>query len=161
MSINGPLKQVKKYTDGRTKQSFKDECDINLIMERAARGGTISHIAKYEGMYADFSDYDFGTHIQKLTQGREVFDGLPAEVRREFGQSPQAFFDYVNDPVNMAKPNFGLPALAKRGTQLPKKSENDADTEAALAADSEPASEKTPPSGDPQPSELPAPSGDA
>ncbi len=141
--MNGPLEQVEEYKDGRTKQSFKDECDINLIMQRAAQGGTISHVTKYEGMYADFSDYNFGIHIQKLTEGREVFDALPAEVRREFGQSPQAFFDHVNDPVNMAKPDFGLPALAKPGTQLRKISENDADTEAALAAASEPASENT------------------
>ncbi len=151
MSFKGPLTQVKNYKDGRTKQSFRDECDINLIMQRAAAGGTISHLEKYEGTYSDFSDYDFFEHTQMLTKGREVFDDLPAEVRREFGQSPAAFFKYVNDPANVNELLKKLPALAEPGTQLPKKSENDADTQAALAAASEPASENPPPTPEVEP----------
>lgn len=146
MSMNGPLKQIKKYTDGRTKQSFKDECDINKIMCRAAQGGTISHLAKYEGVYADYSDFDFHEHTTKLTKGREIFDALPAEVRHEFAQSPQAFFDYVNDPRNMADLAQKLPGLAKPGDQLIKTTPLTADEEkAALAAASELASETPPP----------------
>ncbi len=140
MSINGPLKQPKKYTDGRTKQSFRDECDINLIMQRAAQGGTISHLAKYEGTYSDFSDYDFFEQTQMLTRGREIFDDLPAELRREFGQSPAAFFQYVNDPENVKTLAEKLPALAKPGTQLIQTTAPDADTTDALASASEPAS---------------------
>ncbi len=150
MSMNGPRKQVKKYLDGRTKQSFANECDINLIMERAAQGGTISHLAKFEGIYADFSDFDFHGHIEKLTKGREVFDDLPAEIRREFAQSPADFFAYVNDPANKDRLAELLPGLAKPGTQLIKTSAPDADTEAALAAASEPASKN------PTPTEAPA-----
>ncbi len=134
MSLNGPLKQVKKYDDGRTKQSFRDECDINLIMQRAAQGGTITHLEKHSATYGDFSDFDFFEQTQMLTKGREIFDDLDAEIRREFGQNPAAFFAYVNDPVNAAKPNFGLPGLAKPGTQLPNMDPPDADREAALAA---------------------------
>ncbi len=145
MSINGPLKQVQEYDDGMTKQSYSDECDINVIMERAAQGGTISHLAKYEGTYSDFSDYDFFEQTRMLTKGREIFDDLPAEVRREFAQSPAAFFNYVNDPVNIAKENFGLPDLAKPGTQLIKTSPPTAD-ERPPAAASEPASENPTPS---------------
>ncbi len=145
MSINGPLKQVKKYTDGRTKQSFRDECDINLIMQRAAQGGTISHLTKYEGVYADFSDFDFREHETKMAEGETIFAALPAEIRREFAQSPQAFFDYVNDPANADDLRKKLPALAKPGTQLISTAAPDADEEAALAAESEPASEKPTP----------------
>ncbi len=150
MSLNGPRKQVKKYTDGRTKQSFKNECDINKIMARAEKAGTISHLQKFEGVYADYSDFDFFEQTQKLTKGREVFDALPAELRREFGQSPAAFFNYVNDPANVDDLREKLPALAAPGTQLPDVIPPDADTEAARAAVSEPASEN------PNPTEAPA-----
>lgn len=143
-----------EYKDGRTKQSFCDECDINLIMDRAAQGGTISHLQKYEGVYADFSDFDFREHTQKLTQGREVFDALPAEIRREFGQSPQGFFDYVNDPENLANLREKLPGLAKPGSQLPKTTPPNADEETALAVASEPAS-VTPPVTPPATPETP------
>ncbi len=145
MSLNGPRKQPKKYTDGRTKQSFKDECDINKIMARAEKAGTISHLQKFEGVYADYSDYDFFEATQKLTRGREVFDALPAELRREFGQSPAAFFAFVNDPANAEDLLEKLPALAAPGQQLPDVKPPDADTEAARAAASEPASENPTP----------------
>ncbi len=108
----------KVYDDGRTKQSHKDETDIVKIMARFDRTGTISHVAKHEGSYADYSDFDYHTQLQKLTKGREIFDELPAELRREFNQSPAAFFEFVNDPANKDDLLKKLPALAAPGDQL-------------------------------------------
>ncbi len=159
--MNGPLKQVTKYPDGRTKQSFRDECDINKIMQRAARSGTISHLEKYEGVYADFSDFDFHEHTRKLTQGREVFDALPAEVRREFSQSPADFFEYVNDPKNINDLAKKLPGLAKPGNQLIQTSPLDADAQAASDAESEPASVTPTPPAAPAAKTPNPPAGDA
>ncbi len=141
------LLPVKEYNDGRTKQCHKDECDINKIMARFDVSGTISHLNKYQGVYADFSDFDFFEQTRKLTAGREVFDALPAEVRQEFGQSPAKFFAYVNDPANKDDLLEKLPGLAEPGTQLPREVSPTADHEAAAAAASEPASEtpKEPP----------------
>ncbi len=143
------------YDDGRTKQCHADECDINKIMARFSKTGTMSHLAKFEGVYADFSDFDFQTQTQKLTRGREIFDELPAELRQEFGQSPAAFFSYVNDPANADELRKKLPALAKPGRQLPTVAAQTADAEkAATAAASEPASEnieKTPPKEETEP----------
>lgn len=134
------LSPVIAYDDGRTKQCFKDECDINAIMARFDRTGTISHVAKYEAIYGDFSDFDFFEQTQKLTRGREIFDDLPAEIRQEFGQSPAAFFNFVNDPANKDEVRSKLTGLSQPGRQLPS-----ADNEAAAAAASEPqASETTP-----------------
>ncbi len=129
------------YDDGLTKQCHRDECDIQKIMARADIAGTISHLEKFEGVYADYSDFDFHEQTTKLTKGREIFDDLPAEVRREFGQSPAAFFNYVNDPENKDRIGKLLPDLAKPGTQKVEVSPPDADTQAAAAAASEPASE--------------------
>ncbi len=113
------LQVVPEFKDGRTKQCFKDECDINKIMARFDQTGTISHVTKYEGVYADFADYEFNAHMQKLIEGREVFDALPAEIRREFNHSPADFFKYVNDPANKDDLLVKLPELAAPGNQLP------------------------------------------
>lgn len=126
-----------EYLDGRTKQAFKNETDIQIIMGRADIAGTISHLQKFEGVYADYSDFDFHTQTERLTQGRMIFDALPAEVRKEFGQDPQAFFAHVNLPENLAKPDYGLPHLAKPGKQMLSAKVADADGEAAKAAGSE------------------------
>ncbi len=131
------------YNDGRTKQAYADECDINKIMARFAVTNTITHLNKHEGQYADFSDFDFHKQTNMLTRGREIFDDLPAEVRREFAQSPAAFFAYVNDPKNVNNLHEKIPGLAKPGDQLLQVKPLNAD-EAARAAASEPASENRP-----------------
>jgi len=139
------LKLVKApvYDDGRTKQSFADETNIEKIMARADRAGTISHLQKFEGVYADFSDFDFFEQTQMLTKGREIFDELPAEIRTEFQQSPAKFFDFVNHPDNKGDLRKKLPALAAPGRQIIQTSAPEADEpepemapEAAVAATS-------------------------
>lgn len=145
------LRPAKKYDDGRTKQCFKNECDIDKIMARFRQSGTISHLAKYEGTYSDFSDFDFHEQSNMLARGEQMFADLPAEIRREFDQSPAAFFKYVNDPKNQKDLHVKLPGLAKAGDQLPAELAS-ADLESkleaaeaaikAVKAASEPASEK-------------------
>ncbi len=112
-----PIKQP-TYKDGRTKQSFKNETDINKIMARAEKTGTISHLTKHEAHYGDFSNFDFFEANLQLTRGREIFDELPGEIRKEFGQSPAQFFAYVNDPANKEELLKKLPGLAAPGRQI-------------------------------------------
>ncbi len=78
---------VRDYSDGLTKQSFKDECDINRILARAQQTGVISHMAKHQPEYANFDDFDFLEAQLTLARGKEIFAELPSEVRREVGQS--------------------------------------------------------------------------
>lgn len=133
------LQKATAYLDGRTKQCHKDECDINKIMARFEITGTISHLQKYEGVYGDFSDFDFHEQTTKLARGQEVFAALPAEIRREFGQSPAKFFDFVNDPENIKELRKKLPALAKPGQQIPPVASPTVEHEAALEAANTPA----------------------
>ncbi len=152
-----------EYIDGRTKQSHRDETDIVKIMARFAKTGTVSHLAKHEGVYADFSDFDFHKQTTMLSRGREIFAELPAELRKEFSQSPAAFFAYVNDPANAKELRTKLPGLAAPGRQIDAITPPSADLDAAKAvvkaaedAASELASkteEKSPPQADPPPPE--------
>ncbi len=132
------------FTDGRTKQSFKDETDINMILKRAQKSGTISHLNKFEARYGDFSNFDFFEAQLKLAKGGEIFDALPVELRREFNQSPADFFNYVNDPANKDRLGKLLPALAEPGRQnLSVKTASADDAKAVLEA-AAPEPEKAP-----------------
>ncbi len=134
-----------KYLDGRTKQSFKDETDINKLLARAQKTGTISHLNKHEAHYGDFETFDFFEANLKLTAGREIFDDLPSEIRSEFDQSPAKFFQYVNDPENKDRLGKLLPGLAEPGKQLiDVKGNISADVEKARAASIKPDSEVAP-----------------
>lgn len=111
----------KVYDDGLTKQSFKDQTDINKILARAAKGDTISHLAKHGAVYGDFTEInDLYEAHDKLQRGVEIFEALPGEVKREFHQSPRNFFNFVNDPKNADRLSEVLPQLAAPGTQMPE-----------------------------------------
>ncbi len=144
------FKQPTSYKDGLTKQSFRDETDINKILQRAQKAGVLSHLEKYEGMYGDFADFDFLDAQINLTRGREVFDALPSELRNEFSNSPAAFFEYVNDEANHDTLRSKLPGLAQPGRQnidLSGRSDPvEAPTEPTPAPDPEPT---PPPAQDP------------
>jgi len=144
------------YKDGRTIQSHQDETDINKIMARFAVTGTISHLAKNEGVYGDFADYDFHEQQNMITRGETIFAELDAEIRREFHQSPQEFFDYVNDPGNINDLRKKLPGLLEPGRQLDAITEASADLEAAkaLLKASEDAAKRTPPATPRSPEEI-------
>ncbi len=108
-----------EYLDGRTKQSFKDETDINKLLAKAARGESLSHLQRHGASYGDFTDMPDLLQAQaRLAKGQAIFMELPGEIRREFNQSAGAFFEYVNDPANIDKLPALIPGLVERGTQL-------------------------------------------
>ena len=105
---------------GRTKQSFKDSTDINKILAKAEKGHAVSHLNRYQPEFGDFTDMpDLLTAQARLERGQEIFDALPGELRREFKQSPQEFFAFVNDPANSGRLGEIFPDLAKVGNQRP------------------------------------------
>jgi phage internal scaffolding protein len=111
---------VPEYNDGRTKQSFKESCDINRIMSRYAKSGTISHLERRGAEYGDFTDMpDLLEAANRLAKGNQIFEELPGEIKREFGQDPAAFFAFVNDPKNADELEKLLPQLAEPGNQRP------------------------------------------
>ena len=141
-----PVKKKGKYSDGMTKQAFKDQTDINKILQRAQKTGTISHLAKYGPVYGDFTDIDdLLTAHQRLARAQEIFSELPSEVRREFDQDPAGFFNFVNDPANRERLKEVLPEIAKAGGYFPVVNPgmggNPAAEEAAAAAASSSASD--------------------
>lgn len=110
----------KDYSDGRTKQAFKDETDIDTILGKFKASGVISHMEKFESTYGDFGgDVDFATSMNHVMKGQAVFDALPAEVRNEFHNKPGDFFAYVNDSNNVGRLDELLPEIAKRGDFFP------------------------------------------
>lgn len=88
-----------------TKQSFKDECDLNLIMKRFKNQNGEEFLNRYRGYlqgdYGDFSDVvDYRTALDRVKRANEAFDGLPAEVRRKFENDPGVFIEFATNPAN-------------------------------------------------------------
>lgn len=109
-----------KWGPGRTKQAFKDTCDINKIIKRAQKEGALSHLQKYpEAIYGEFSqEFDLLTAHSHVAKANEIFGDLPSEVRREFGNDALKFVSWAGslEPGELAQQ---LPELAKPGSYFP------------------------------------------
>lgn len=83
-----------------TKQSFKDECDINLILRSYNSTGVIRHLNRAKALFLDVSSVpDFAGAISEVRQAEAEFMKLPAKVRAVFDHDPAKFLDAAHDPA--------------------------------------------------------------
>lgn len=83
-----------------TIQSFKDECDINIIMERFGQGAQLPNNLVLP-QYGDYNTVlDFHTAMQAVREAEETFMQLPARLRERFNHNPQMFLEFCNDDAN-------------------------------------------------------------
>lgn len=84
-----------------TDQSQADDADINTIMRRYEKTGTLPDYGQ-SPMYGDFADLpDFMEAQEILRRGTEAFAALPSRVRAEFENDPARFVAYASDPANV------------------------------------------------------------
>lgn len=100
--------------DGMTRQEFRDECDINVLMASYERGGVISHINRAAPQYLDVSEVpDLQRSIAVMTAAETAFMTLPAKVRREFDNDPVSFVAFAQNSDNLPRlREWGLAAPA-------------------------------------------------
>lgn len=86
-----------------TKQSFKDECNINKIMARFEKTGAIDHYAKYAPTYGDASPLELMDAQQIIINAETMFSELPSNIRKRFHNSPEEFLEFVQDESNIVE----------------------------------------------------------
>ena len=89
--------------NGLTDSSFKDDCDINVIMSRFTSSGSLPPDVslKSNPQYADFSTpFDYQRSLDTVIQARNMFDALPSKVRARFSNDPYKLLEFVSDPKN-------------------------------------------------------------
>jgi len=85
---------------GRTKQSFKDECDINNIMARYLKTGVLDYTNKREGSYGDATSLDFQSSMDLVARAKSSFSQLPAKLRARFNNNPGELLAFTEDADN-------------------------------------------------------------
>lgn len=84
-----------------TKQSFKDECDINNIVSRFAKTGVLDHEVLVKPKFGDFLGVsDYQSALNQVIEAEEAFDNLPAKVRSRFKNQPVEFLEFCADEKN-------------------------------------------------------------
>lgn len=86
-----------------TQQSDKDDCDINIIMERYGKTGQVPQLLD-KGMPGDFTAVtDYRTALDALKAADDTFAQVPAKIRAEFKNDPAEFIRFVENPANQEK----------------------------------------------------------
>lgn len=101
--------------DGRTKQAFKDECDINKIMDRYQKTGILPDTIHRVAQYIDATDpnFDFQHAMEQVAQAKTMFENIPAAIRERFENDPAKFVEFCENPAN-------LPELTEMGLATPR-----------------------------------------
>lgn len=116
---------------GFTQQHFKEECDINHILERYSQTGIVPE--RHGAFYGDFSDsIEYREALDQLMSTQNEFNALPARTRDFFGNDPGRFLDFVSNPEN--KQHFATIGLVEAVIPSPLPNA-DVQLSAALAVD--------------------------
>lgn len=84
-----------------TKQSFKNETNINNIMSKYEKTGVIDHLSQHNGSYGDFSNVpSFHEALNMIKHSEHMFQNLPANIRKHFNNDPAEFLEFYDDPDN-------------------------------------------------------------
>ena len=86
-----------------TIQSEKDNCDINVIMNRYATCGTPLPYRTdgVQPVYADVSELgDYMQNYQRCKQAEEMFNSLPSALRKELDNNPANLISFIQDEKN-------------------------------------------------------------
>lgn len=107
-------------------QNFKEECDINYIVDRFTRTGQLP-----QGSTPQFGDFTFGsdyhTAMNQVRAADEAFMSLPAAVRSRFDNDAGKLLDFLADEKNVDE-------AERLGLVISKGGKPRADTESAEGA---------------------------
>lgn len=113
-SAYGPRLRLEMHfpPEGKTKQSFKDECDVNRIMARYLATGELPNLNALPPQYLDVTEMDFQEHQNFIAEANSMFNQLPSAIRARFENNPGAFLDFCSQEKNR-------PELAEMGLLRP------------------------------------------
>jgi len=81
-------------------QHMRDECDINVIVERFGVTGHLP-VKAIEPSYGDFSGVtDYHTALNKIKAAEAEFMALPAKLRAKFDHNPNALLNFLENEAN-------------------------------------------------------------
>lgn len=159
--VRGPFHRVAcdymPEGESMTKQSFKDDCDVNRIMKRFQQTGIVDHVNKFAGDYGDYTDLPQSYHeaCNQVLEAESMFMSLPSTVRSHFDNDPGKFLAAVD---GAAKGNgFHENELRELGV-LPRQSsgETGIDNPPEPTGSGDPPAERKSPEGSERSGEAPA-----
>jgi len=81
----------------KTRQSEKDNCDINKIMERFNRTGKLPAMQSVPPQYGDARIPDYASSLKIVKEAQDMFMKLDSTARKHFDHDPQKLIAALRD----------------------------------------------------------------
>lgn len=92
---------TKVFGQSLTKQEFREECDVNLILSRYQDAPPKPWGSPPVLRFGDFADApDFLAAQLLVKEAEDLYNSMPVQVRDRFGHNPANFLQFVHDPKN-------------------------------------------------------------
>lgn len=129
----------------RTQQQFKEQCDVNQIMKKYRATGEITHLARKEGVFADFSQIpNLHEAFHSVSMARDAMQALPALIRLRFENDPSQLLAFMQDSNNYDEGvKLGLYEPKKVPSQSPALNDDDSNDDKQAPATKATSSAKT------------------
>ncbi|ALS03491.1 VP3 [Gokushovirus WZ-2015a] len=84
-------------------QSHKDSVDIHVLLSRY-QNGDVHALQRVQGVFGDFTQLPktYADALNLVNDGKQLFDGLPVDVRAKFGHDFARFVASIGTPEFMA-----------------------------------------------------------
>ena len=103
MDLASDKSGLKCEDDSLTQQQFKEDSDINTIVDRFMKSGVMPNPVNMP-QYIDYEGiFDFQSAMNVVRQADESFMRLDAKVRARFNNSPQEFLEFFGNPDNVSE----------------------------------------------------------
>lgn len=133
MRMDRRVRGVRSNVSGisRTKQSFQDDTNINVIVSRYRQTGISPVINPREPKFGDFSNVgDYHSAMNRVIAAQELFDELPAKVRSAFRNDPAELIAAAQDPGKRE-------LLAELGLLAEEQGDGDSESEVGSSGEAE------------------------
>lgn len=89
-------------SDSLCQQHFRDECDVNKIVDRYVRTGVLEHLADVPPHYGDVSEIptDLISAYAAVDRAEAAFMDLPSGLRKELDNDPSRLGAWLSDEAN-------------------------------------------------------------
>ena len=103
-----------------TQQQFKQECDINSVLENYRKTGTPLPNPQFSENIVDLTAYgDFQQSMDTIRESIELFEALPAALRKKMGNDPANLPSYLEENEQEAI-KYGLMTKKEAPIDQPK-----------------------------------------
>lgn len=97
-----PARPVVVCGKSMTKQSFRDQVNINKILARHRKTGMLDHVNGKTPFYGDVSGLvSYQDSLNVIQQANDLFSGMSSDVRARFKNDPIEMIKFFQDEKNI------------------------------------------------------------